>query len=94
MRRYLHIISAQFCAMQYINYPRYIEDEKDEATRWKGKERRKADVQFVDVCTGNHPLDLCDVEFMGTISVRNIKKGEELFVEYGSSYNFPSSTKN
>jgi len=76
------IVPGPNCAMRYINDPRYL---KSDRTPKKNRTRR-ANVVFSTPERTLRPSTIVHHNAQTVVALRNIVKGEELFVKYGTKY--------
>ena len=69
----------KFCAMRYINDARDVSSSSTATTR-------SNNVRFVDVRTKPSSTSLQRSDLIKVTALRNIRKGEELFIDYGVDY--------
>lgn len=80
------VVPAPFCAMRYINDPRYLQGDKAKLETRRVSPRR-ANVEFKAASTKSR-TDYRKHGVLQVVALRNIRVGEELFVEYGGKYMF------
>ena len=87
VRHKVFIVPAPFCAMRYINDPRYLDRDAEKLLE---TEKRKANVRYIlDNATANgNAMDVASHTMIRVVASRNISKGDELYADYGSEYKF------
>lgn len=87
MHHSMWIVPASFCAMRYMNDGRCLPgDEAPEGEKLQ-KEQRK-DVKFYQTGSRSSAASLRTYMQSAVRASRNLKYGEELFVDYGNNYEF------
>ena len=92
------IFPAEFCTMRFINDPRYMPDEpgrpSSEELAANPHLYRSANVEFRSTAKPKTAQDYRKHSLVQVVALRNIRPGEELFVDYGNKYaGLPQSTK-
>lgn len=81
------IVPAPFCAMHFVKDGRYLSgDEAPEAEKL-GKER-KNNVEFYQTESPSSATSFRSYKILAVRALRNVRYGEELFVDYGNNYDF------
>lgn len=80
--RKMWIVPGVGCAMAYINDPRYLDDEQLPPL----KDRRTANVEFVQNIRTLRPRDVSTHKAMVAKATTDISAGEEFYINYGSEY--------
>ena len=79
------IVPAPFWVAGYINDPRYLPDDRDEVERHT-KLYRTANVRFVESVASPSKHKLRSNGLVVIETIREIRTGEELFLDYGKSF--------
>lgn len=83
-RKWYHIwvVPTAACAMSYINDPRYLEDENVPLPQ----RTRTSNLEFIQNCATFRAQDVSSHTMMCLKAKRDIKAGEEFYVDYGTDY--------
>ena len=81
------IVPAQFCVASYINDPRYLPGDEEESMHQK-ENRRAPNVRFLENTTGDRASrsKLGSHRLVCIEALRQIRIGEEIFVDYGAEF--------
>ena len=81
-----YIAPAPWCPMRYINDPRFLGDDK--ATAEERRLGREANVRFDQNSRASLNRDFELYSVMPIRCFKAIKRGDELYLSYGPSYQF------
>ena len=89
-----YVCPGQFSTMKYINSYKYINGDKDKAA-YDNKtldNPRTANTKYVLNNRRNRNAEFETYEAISVVATEDIVANQELFLEYGDKYTFPSST--
>ena len=84
----LYLVPPEFCAFAKMNDPKY-KSRKDRASRPDPILKRTCNVAFEVETPASTSAMLTDPYFIKIVALRNIRAGEELFIDYGPNYVWP-----
>lgn len=79
------IVPASFCAMLYVSDWRYLPEDKVPESRKLQKEWKNKD-GFYGIKSPSSVTTSRSYKLLSIRALRNLKYGEEQFVDYGSTY--------
>ena len=82
------VVAAPFCVCRYLNDPRYLPGEDVPKAK-----KRVDNAVFKAKRTARWNRDFEMYDALQVVAKTDIRIGEELCVNYGAEYNFPSSEK-
>lgn len=80
--RHIWIVPARFCAMRFVNDPRYLADEKVPPLG----QRRTANAIFEQKSAILRPGDVGNHTIEVVRTIRDVRRGEEFLTDYGNDY--------